>query len=47
VVAVDRTPATSKDTGKITAVAGNTLGGVSLVAALAHAQFAERQPETA
>ena len=31
----------------IPAVAGNTLGGVSLVAALAHAQFAERQPETA
>jgi formate/nitrite transporter FocA (FNT family) len=31
----------------VPALAGNTLGGVSLVAALAHAQFAERQPETA
>jgi formate/nitrite transporter FocA (FNT family) len=28
-------------------LAGNTLGGVSLVAALAHAQFAERQPDAA
>jgi hypothetical protein len=31
----------------VPALADNTLGGVSLVAALAHAQFAERQPEPA